>query len=45
LSRTATGLGVKEGQPLLNVAGPREKEAPGIYDDAGRFLEKFLRRD
>ena len=24
---------------VLNVAGPRETEAPGIYDEATRFLE------
>jgi hypothetical protein len=26
----------------LNVAGPRESEAPGIYDQATRFLKKVL---
>jgi hypothetical protein len=27
---------------LLNVAGPRESEAPGIYGQAARFLKKVL---
>jgi hypothetical protein len=27
---------------LLNVAGPRESEALGIYDQAARFLKKVL---
>jgi hypothetical protein len=31
-------------QPVvLNVAGPRESQAPGIHDEAGAFLEKVLR--
>jgi hypothetical protein len=40
LDRTATGLGVAE--VVLNVAGPRESEAPGICADATRFLEQLL---
>jgi predicted Rossmann fold nucleotide-binding protein DprA/Smf involved in DNA uptake len=28
---------------ILNVAGPRESEAPGIYDQATRLLKKLLR--
>jgi hypothetical protein len=40
LDRTAAGLGVDE--LVLNVAGPRESEAPGISADAGRFLERLL---
>jgi hypothetical protein len=27
---------------VLNVAGPRESEAPGIYDQAARVLKKIL---
>ncbi|MBI5582887.1 MAG: putative molybdenum carrier protein [Deltaproteobacteria bacterium] len=27
---------------VLNVAGPRESEAPGIYEQATRFLKKLL---
>ena len=27
---------------ILNVAGPRESEAPGIYDQAARFLKDLL---
>jgi hypothetical protein len=27
---------------VLNVAGPRESETPGIYDQAARFLKKLL---
>ena len=31
-------------QPLfLNVAGPRESQAPGIYAAAGEFLEEMIR--
>ena len=26
----------------LNVAGPRESEAPGIYAEAGEFLERWV---
>ena len=39
---------VKLGDPsatadmVLNIAGPRESEAPGIYDAAGRFLNALL---
>ncbi|HWX41582.1 MAG TPA: putative molybdenum carrier protein [Blastocatellia bacterium] len=40
LERTASGLGVDE--LILNIAGPRESEAPGIYEEAGRFLEDLL---
>jgi hypothetical protein len=40
LERTASGLGV--GELILNIAGPRESEAPGIYEEAGRFLEDLL---
>lgn len=40
LSRTAIGLGVSE--LWLNVAGPRESQAPGIYVEAGSFLERLL---
>ncbi|HXE58804.1 MAG TPA: putative molybdenum carrier protein [Gemmatimonadales bacterium] len=32
------------GRPLrLNVAGPREREAPGVYHEARRFLLALLR--
>src|SRR5262245_9389748 len=27
---------------VLNVAGPRESESPGIYADAARFLREFF---
>ncbi len=27
---------------VLNIAGPRESEAPGIYDAAGQFLNALL---
>lgn len=40
LDRTAAGLGVSG--LVLNVAGPRESEAPGISAEAGRFLERLL---
>jgi hypothetical protein len=40
LGRTASAVGVDE--LILNVAGPRESEAPGIYEEAGRFLEDLL---
>jgi hypothetical protein len=30
---------------LLNIAGPRESEAPGIYAEAGRFLTALLNLD
>ncbi len=36
LSQTATGLGLRD--LVLNVAGPRESEADGIYEDANRFF-------
>ncbi len=32
----------REGVRCLNVAGPRESEAPGIHDQALLFLEKML---
>jgi hypothetical protein len=35
-------LGAFDGEVFLNVAGPRESEAPGIYDQAGEFLERWL---
>lgn len=37
LSRTIAGIGVKD--LVLNVAGPRESEVRGIYEQAGTFLE------
>jgi putative molybdenum carrier protein len=40
LDRTAVGLGVSE--LVLNVAGPRESEAPGVSAETGRFLEQLL---
>ncbi len=40
LDRTAAGLGVDE--LVLNVAGPRESEAPGVSAEAGRFLERLF---
>ncbi len=40
LSRIAAGLGVDE--LVLNVAGPRESEAPGIYAAAAEFLIGLL---
>src|SRR5262245_15393813 len=40
LERTVAGLGVAE--LVLNVAGPRERQAPGIEADAGRFLEELF---
>jgi hypothetical protein len=40
LQRTAEGLGLDE--VVLNVAGPRESEAPGIYAAASLFLEQLL---
>jgi hypothetical protein len=40
LERTASGLGVAE--LILNVAGPRESEAPGLGVEAGRFLDAVL---
>jgi hypothetical protein len=36
LTRMAEALGV--GELILNVAGPRESEAPGIYQEASAFL-------
>jgi hypothetical protein len=39
LARTMACLGVSE--LLLNVAGPRERQAPGIYVEARKFLEKL----
>lgn len=36
LARTVSGLGLSE--LWLNVAGPREEEAQGIYGETGRFL-------
>lgn len=32
----------EHGVHLLNVAGPRESETPGIYDQAARWLREFL---
>jgi hypothetical protein len=40
LGRVASSLGLAE--VVLNVAGPRESQAAGIYAEAGRFLEQFL---
>jgi len=34
-----------EGISVLNVAGPRESKAPGIYQKATRFLREFLREE
>lgn len=41
LSRVVTGLGVQEF--VLNIGGPRESQAPGIYTQASRFLAELLR--
>ena len=30
---------------VLNIAGPRESEAPGIYEEARRFLRQVLPRE
>jgi hypothetical protein len=35
--------GRRYGIGTLNAAGPRESEAPGIYDQAARFLREILR--
>ena len=35
-------LGAVDGEVFLNVAGPRESEAPGIYAEATEFLERWL---
>jgi hypothetical protein len=35
----------REGVGVLNVAGPRESEAPGIHDQAVSFLEELLSRE
>jgi hypothetical protein len=40
LARVCDGLGL--GEIVLNVAGPRESEAPGVYEEAGELLGKFL---
>jgi hypothetical protein len=40
LSRTIDGLGVSE--LWLNVAGPRESEAEGVYRAAGAFLDALF---
>lgn len=40
LERTLSGLGV--GELWLNVAGPRESEARGVYTAAGEFLERLF---
>jgi putative molybdenum carrier protein len=40
LDRTVADLGASE--LVLNVAGPRESEAPGISAEAGRLLERLL---
>lgn len=40
LARSASGLGVPE--LWLNVAGPRESQAPGIYAEAGAFMDGLL---
>jgi hypothetical protein len=37
LSQTIKGLGLRD--LILNIAGPRESEVEGIYEEAGRFLE------
>jgi hypothetical protein len=34
--------GQENGIQVLNLAGPRESEAPGIYEQAARFLNKLL---
>lgn len=31
-----------EGVRVLNIAGPRESEHPGVYDDAVAFLRRLL---
>lgn len=36
--RWINGYGIK----VLNVAGPRESQSPGIYDLSLKFLEQFL---
>ncbi|WP_457653878.1 putative molybdenum carrier protein [Rhodocaloribacter sp.] len=35
----------REGIRVLNVAGPREEEAPGIYADARTFLTELFARE
>jgi hypothetical protein len=40
LARTTGALDIPEF--VLNIAGPRESEAPGIYADAGGFLTGLL---
>jgi hypothetical protein len=40
LSQVASGLDVVE--LVLNVAGPRESQAPGIYAEAKEFLSRLL---
>jgi hypothetical protein len=35
-------LGAGQGALALNVGGPRESEAPGIYTKAGAFLRIVL---
>ena len=35
-------LDTVDGEVFMNVAGPRESEAPGIYAEAGELLERWL---
>jgi hypothetical protein len=39
LAQTINGLGLHD--LVINIAGPRESEAKGIYDEAERFLERL----
>lgn len=34
--------GKEQGRQILNVAGPRESNAPGLYDSARRFMHRLL---
>jgi hypothetical protein len=43
LARVVAAHGVSE--LLLNIAGPRESEAPRIYTEAGKFLMALLAHD
>jgi hypothetical protein len=43
LARITTALAVSERR--LHIAGPRESEAPGIYDQAGAFLAALFARE
>ena len=42
--RAAAFLGEGQGPLALNIAGPRESEAPGVYAEARAFLRELLMR-